>query len=302
LVADSNGALYTTAAFGGIGKGGGVIQLAPPAAPGGTWTETNIHSFDAHPPDSQSSPNGQVMVFADGSLYGTVGRGYYSIDLYVLIPPAEPGGHWGERALFTFSPSMGNANFGGLISYGLSLYGASFYSGPSSALNCGAVFELSPPMAAGGAWTGTAIHTFEGAPNDGCNSWAVLAVDADGAVYGTTEYGGSGACSATGPAGCGTVFQLSPPATPGGPWTQTILYNFLGSSVGGDGAFPIGGVVLAANGDLYGTTQAGGNSSDCGTVFQLTPPATPGGVWTENILHALRGRMARVAILGLSQP
>jgi|HubBroStandDraft_1064217.scaffolds.fasta_scaffold00750_15 uncharacterized repeat protein (TIGR03803 family) len=291
LVSDGNGALYATAVFGGMGGGGGVIQLTPPTAPGGTWTETTIHSFNAHRPDNQNYPTGPLAAFPDGSLYGTVADGYYHTDVFVLRPPAAPGGRWGEQTLFTFSPSMGNAIFDGLISYGGSLYGAAYYSSPSSTLNCGAVDEITPPGAAGGAWTGKAIHTFEGAPTDGCHAEAVLAADANGTLYGTTEYGGSGACAAIGiePGGCGTVFQLNPPATPGGPWTETIIYNFAGGGRS-DGAFPIGGVVLAANRNLYGTTSTGGNSTGCGTVFQLTPPATAGGVWTEQVLHRFTGQ------------
>jgi uncharacterized repeat protein (TIGR03803 family) len=107
-------------------------------------------------------------------------------------------------------------------------------------------------------------------------------------LYGTTEEGGTGtggtgfACSS----GCGTVFSLTPPATPGGAWTETVLHDF--AFTGGDGAVPEAGVVIGTSGVLYGTTAYGG-ASDAGTVFSLTPPASPGGAWTETVLHDFTG-------------
>jgi uncharacterized repeat protein (TIGR03803 family) len=121
-------------------------------------------------------------------------------------------------------------------------------------------------------------------------------------LYGTTLSGGSGPfpdCYFDTEIGCGTVFQLTPPATPGGAWTESVIYNFAGGI--GEGAYPYASLVLGKNGVLYGTTSYGGTSASgsacpsdanpgCGTVFQLTPPATPGGAWTETILHGFTGQ------------
>jgi|HubBroStandDraft_1064217.scaffolds.fasta_scaffold245799_2 uncharacterized repeat protein (TIGR03803 family) len=63
---------------------------------------------------------------------------------------------------------------------------------------------------------------------------------------------------------------------------ETVLYDFNdGPDGGADGAAPTG-VVLGQNGVLYGATVGGGidacvDSFGCGTVFSLTPPASPGG-------------------------
>ncbi len=98
-------------------------------------------------------------------------------------------------------------------------------------------------------------------------SEAALALDAAGNLYGTTEFGGTGACGN----GCGTVFKLD---TTG---TYTVLYSFAG---GGDGLSPLGGVVLDATGNLWGTTSGGGAPNcglankpkiSCGTVFTVSP-------------------------------
>ena len=81
-----------------------------------------------------------------------------------------------------------------------------------------------------------------------------------------------------------------------------MIYNFAGTN--GDGAYPSAGVVLGENGVLYGTTGYGGSATSgstciyyggisettgCGTVFSLTPPAAPGRAWTETILHSFTG-------------
>jgi uncharacterized repeat protein (TIGR03803 family) len=83
----------------------------------------------------------------------------------------------------------------------------------------------------------------------------------------------------------GTVFELTPPASPGGTWTKTVLHAFTGGS---DGSNPPAALIADSKGNLYGTTLSGGASND-GTVFELMPPASPGGTWTETVLHAFTG-------------
>jgi len=70
----------------------------------------------------------------------------------------------------------------------------------------GAVFKLSLPATAGGAWTETVLHAFTGG-SDGGSPQAGLIADSKGNLYGTTAYGGASKI--------GTVFKLSPPATAG---------------------------------------------------------------------------------------
>jgi hypothetical protein len=74
-------------------------------------------------------------------------------------------------------------------------------------------------------------------------------------------------------------------------WKEKILYSFQG---GTDGATPVGGVVFDSAGNLYGATQDGGSSNchsiyQCGTVYQLKPPAKSGDPWTETVLHVFQG-------------
>ena len=79
------------------------------------------------------------------------------------------------------------------------------------------------------------------------------------------------------------VFELMPPATPGAPWTESVLYNFRGNY---DGSYP-NSLTLGPNGTLYGTTYGTFFTSPrgLGTVYQLTAPGTPGAGWTKTILN-----------------
>jgi hypothetical protein len=132
-------------------------------------------------------------------------------------------------------------------------------------------------MFSGGAWasgpTETTLYSFLGNP-DGCNPIGPVVFDKAGNIYGTTQYCGQ--------LGNGSVFELSPPAIPGGAWTEAVLYSFTGGT--SDGGVPSSGVILDSKGALYGTTLYGGYASS-GTVFKLAPPAIQGGAWTETTLY-----------------
>lgn len=127
---------------------------------------------------------------------------------------------------------------------------------------CGTVFRLDSNG------TEKVLHIFTG-ESDGGNPTDLVA-DSLGTLYGTTTYGGT--------RNAGTVFRISPK----GKFKR--LYNFSG---GKDGGSPGGRLVVYSDGNLYGTTQFGGNtgncSSGCGTVFQLAPDGK------EKVLYAFRG-------------
>jgi uncharacterized repeat protein (TIGR03803 family) len=137
------------------------------------------------------------------------------------------------------------------------------------------------------------LHLF-GSDGDGDNPVAGVVIGPGGVLYGTTEDGG--------PITAGTVFSLTPPATKGGSWTEAILHGFTGiTGLAGDGANPESKVVIGPGGVLYGTTAFGGAASSDGTIYSLTPPASPGGAWTETILHDFNnadGRIPGGLILG----
>jgi uncharacterized protein (TIGR03437 family) len=81
----------------------------------------------------------------------------------------------------------------------------------------------------------------------------------DGDFYGTTGFGG--------PDGWGTIFKITPSGT------VTTVYTF--QRLGGNyGIEPAGGLIQAADGNFYGTTNQGGQEDEFGTVFKLTPQGT----------------------------
>lgn len=144
-----------------------------------------------------------------------------------------------------------------------------------------ALFIFGSSCAQGWAQTETILHQFEGFNLDGNAPNGALVEGGSGTFYGTTTYGGSSSACQGSYIGCGTVFEIA--ATKAGSWVETVLYSFQPGN--GDGAWPYGGVILDKNGNLYGTTDAGG-ANDAGAVFELMPPQVSGGSWTESILYS----------------
>lgn len=158
------------------------------------------------------------------------------------------------------------------------LFGTTAYGGRA---NAGVVFEFSH---AGGAWKETVLHSFSGY-KDGSNPGAKLAMDAAGNLYGTTTSGGKTTCPTS---ACGVVFELSPS---GKRWKETVLHKFSGGA--SDGAFPDSGVTLDSGGNVYGTTEEGGNSNcgdGCGVVYKLKRGS--GDNWKESVLYEFNGQGA----------
>ncbi len=126
-------------------------------------------------------------------------------------------------------------------------------------------------------YTERVLYSFTGSP-DGFAPVAALVRDAHGNLYGTTWLGGV-PCVFT-EAGCGTVFMSDVAGK------ERVLHSFTGA--GGDGAEPLGGLALDGQGNLYGTTYAGGVYLDgyaVGTVFQVSLLTRSSASGNEAILH-----------------
>ena len=148
-------------------------------------------------------------------------------------------------------------------------------TGNGGANRNGAVFSLNPPTSPGGPWIEQVLHSFLGSV-DGSFPRSVIA-DATGALYGSTNGGGSGLG--------GTVWKLTQPAG-SGPWMLTTVRAF---TAGTDGGNPLG-IVLGNDGNIYGVTSFEGDPiCRCGTVFQLVPPLGGTGPWTLNTLYTFHG-------------
>lgn len=277
MVAASNGALYGTTSGGGKYRYGAVYKLSPPTTQGGAWGQTILYSFTGGTvTDDGSGPSGSIVLTKGGKIYGTTQSGgrYGDGTVYELSPPTQPGNPWTETTLYSFSLSS-EPIYGLVAGSGGRLYGTTYLGGH---YGVGSVFAVSPPAKLGDPWTEETIHSFSGGGAVPQGYPTGLVLDASGSLYGATSFvnGNTG----------GVVFQLSPPSSGRGAWTENILYAFTGEE--GDGSEPSGGLVLDSAGALYGNTLGGGQFGG-GTAYKLSPPAVQGGTWTESVLYSFEG-------------
>ena len=224
----------------------------------------------------------ELIADSAGNLYGATQYGGDSCCgvVFQLSPPGNEGGIWKETVLHSFSKGFFGAGIGSLLfDASGNLYGVASEAGK---LDSGFVFKLTPPGRPGEGWTETILYRFS--RWDGYEPGG-LAIDQAGNLYGAT-YGGGRECEG---AGCGTIYELTPP-THGHTWKRTAIYLFkgvLGGNGVGDGANPFD-VIFDGKGNLYGTTYGGGQceQSICdGTVFELKAPAKNHGIWRERVLY-----------------
>jgi len=247
--------------------------------------ESVLYTFQAAP-DGTTPYYGSPVQDSQGNLYGvTLSGGAYGGGTVYQLSPSGSG--WTETILWSFG-ATGDAEYpvGGLIlAADGSLYGTGYEGGANGS---GAVFKLAR---SGSGWAETVVWSF-GGTGDGTSPYSSLIQDSQGNLYGTTYANGTNGVNTA----QGTVYELSPSTTAPSGWTESVLWSFQSASTS-DGSNPVGNVLLGSNGQLYGTTAGGGASGNGGTVFELTPPATVGGAWTETILASFSNTGA-----GPSQP
>ncbi|HEY2473810.1 MAG TPA: choice-of-anchor tandem repeat GloVer-containing protein [Candidatus Cybelea sp.] len=257
LVSDNNGALYGTTCCAGAYAGGSVFKLSPSAS---RYTETVLWSF-GNGQDGKNSYAG--LLRKDGALYGTAARGgsnicsFYSKEGCGIVFKLTPHGKtYKEQVLWNFGGTPdGSFPEAGLIADAAgSLYGTTDSGGRYGG---GSVFKLTRNSK---KYTESVLWSF-GNTSDGANPQGGLLAGASGALYGTTYDGGA--------YGNGAVFELLPS---GSGYTEHLIWSFLD---GQDGTLPEDGLVADKHGELYGTTNEGGNRSacagGCGTVFKVLP-------------------------------
>ncbi len=285
LIQDAEDNLYGTTSDGGANNDGTVYMLAPPSQSGGSWTETVLYSFGASSTDGMVPYAGLVRDTA-GNLYGTTAGGGSGSGgggtAFTLAPPSQSGGSWTETVLYNFCSATncadGYSPIAGLMQdaagnlYGTTPYGGANPGADPYGYGGGTVFKLAPPSQSGGSWTETVIYNFCSAAScvDGSSPEAGLIQDAAGSLYSTTVFGGANPniSAGGGGSGGGTVFKLTPSASSGGNWTQTVLYNFCAATNCTDGFSPFDALIQDAAGNLYGTGYVGG-AYGAGTAFKL---------------------------------
>jgi|SRR5579863_1612939 uncharacterized repeat protein (TIGR03803 family) len=282
LIFDKAGNLYGTTSVSSHGYGT-VFELSPPTTAGGAWTRKLLMDV---PVDGSKGTNlqGNLIFDSAGNLYGTTlsggagttcgaRKGFGCGTVFELKPPTKAGAGWTETILHSFAVAAGDGFTPGtalIIRDGI-LYGTTEKGGANGD---GTVFQLARQS---GSWVETILHNFTG--TDGATPVGRLIADSSGNFYGTT-YDGANA-GGSGAQGCGTVYELSPPAISGGAWQETTLYSFTGSK---DGSNPYVGVIRDNVGDLYGVTTYGGFKNN-GVVYKLLAPAEAGGAWSQVTLH-----------------
>lgn len=234
-----------------------------------TWAQTEkvLWDFSGNNGDGKAPWSNFLISDSKGNLYGATGQGgTNSTGMVFVLSPNSSGGYT-ETILYDFNAygsGDGSGPYGSLaFDKSGDLIGTTSGGGTSSA---GTVYKLSPKS--GGGWTEKVIYSFSTSGSDGQYPAAGVTIGKNGALYGTTSFGGANSS--------GTVYQLT---RAGKVWMEKVIHSF-GTS--GDGSYPYGGVTLDSLGNLYGTTSIGG-AVGYGSIYRLKP--TKNG-WTETLLHS----------------
>jgi hypothetical protein len=284
LVADREGNLFGTTPRGGNVSScypdgcGTVFELIPPAFRGGEWKKVTLHTFANNFSDGYY-PASVLIVGDDGNIFGVTNFGgpNNAGTVFELSRPDKTGGQWTESLLYGFTYAnhriRGDVPGALLLCSGI-LYGSTFDGGVHGG---GTVFELRPPRTKGGTWSESVIHDFDLNPGVDTPPGPGLAIDRRGNLYGTRG-GDYSECLSNNPTNCGELYRLERPKGSGGQWPYEAIHQFYGWS---GGSLPNPELSIDGRGNLFGTTGYGGIG---GTVFELTPPATRGGMWSEYVL------------------
>jgi uncharacterized repeat protein (TIGR03803 family) len=249
--------LYGAAGGGGAHGSGTVFELDP--VPGKTKFKSKVlYSFCPQSGCADgSSPAGSLLVDGGGNLFGVTGSGGTGSGVAFELTPNSRKTKWTETALYSFcqQPSCadGQLPVGALtIDTENNLFGMTMSGGGGSSV--GTIYKLVPN---GANSTETVLYSFcQSSCSDGYGPQAGLTLDTDGSLYGTTLFGGQFSH--------GTVFKLN------GTSLQS-LYSFCAVAGCKDGQLPATAVSVDGQGNVFGTTSAGGAHKNAGSVFELVP-------------------------------
>ena len=235
VIRDAAGNLYGTTANGGASGLGTVFKLTK------TGKEKVLYSFAGG--SDGCYPYGGLLRDSAGNLYGTT-EVCGASGVGTVFKLTNTGK---ETVLHSFAGGSSDGEFPSFTSLLMdtsgNLYGVAEQGGTD---NLGVVYKLSKSGKL------KVLHSFAGGTSDGCDVFGTPFMDAEGNLYGTAN--------ACGSAHVGIVWKVSQKGK------ETVLHTFTAGS--SDGAEPIAGVIMDANGNLYGDTYQGG-SANLGTVYKL---------------------------------
>ena len=247
-------------------------------------TYSVIHNFTGTP-DGTWPLSGLTMDRA-GNLYGTTVYGGFAGSMScvngcgTVYRLSRTSNGWATTILHAFKGPRGDgADPFSRVIFGRdgALYGTTFSGGTGPR---GTVFRLSPPAKSCGnvpcPWE-ESHYSFAADLLSGAGPFAEVAFDAQGNLYGTTNYGGPNYCD--GPNSCGVLYKVT---TPIQEWNQSVIWNYEQSS----GNSPYAGIIFDASGNIFGVTTVGG-SAGLGTLYEVTES---GGSWTYSVLYNFTGQ------------
>jgi uncharacterized repeat protein (TIGR03803 family) len=234
-----DGNLHGTTQSGGANGVGTVFKVSP--------SGKLITQFSFDNLNDDSVPTYPVFQGQDGNYYG-VSIGQYN-GQYGAFFKVTPAGALTTLLDFNFT----NGDLPNLPTQGTdgNFYGTTELGGSTDE---GVIYRISPKGAI------TVLHTFTGYPGDGNLPVGQLVQANDGNFYGVTYKGGT--------YNQGSIFRITSKGT------YTLLYSFQYISPSLDGAFPLSGLILGSDGNLYGTTSQGGTHGNYGTIYQVTTSGT----------------------------
>lgn len=270
---DGTGNLYGTTADGGSHQQGSIFELTPHHA---KWQYRLLYDACGSC-GGFSNPSGELIIDADGNLYGvaTAGGAHNVGGVFELVHQKKK---WLLKDVYDFC-SQTSCTDGSQPAIGLSYAGAAsgaVYDRKSplygvtpegGAFHGGVAFKLTPTKK---GWTEQTLYSFcaVGDCLDGIQPATRLAVDDRGNVFGATASGGHNGSEF----GEGVAFKINPSGT------ESILYDFCQKDSCSDGAFPTSLILNPTDGLLYGTTTDGGgvDSAGSGLIFRVaTEPSHP---------------------------
>jgi uncharacterized repeat protein (TIGR03803 family) len=240
LLVDASGNLFGTTLSGGANNAGTVFEIQKTGG-GYAATPITLTSFGS---GITPSGLGNLVEDAAGDLFGTTTSSVFEVKKTggIYAPPVS-------LVPFPVGTQIGTLT----IDAKGDIFGTTITGGGS---DDGTVFEIEK-TATGYASTPATLASFSLADGQlSLNHPKTLIVDANGDLFGTTDP------SSQNPGG--VVFEIVRRST-GYDITPTIVVNFNGLTDGSLGA----NLVADANGNLFGTTQAGG-ANNKGTAFEIT--------------------------------